>query len=161
MNRRTFNSLVAATLFGCTLPALAGTAAEEVMAHDPYVRGVPPGQPNSAAFMQLMNGGQSAHALVAAESPAAGTVELHTHTMKDGMMMMRKVEKIDLPAGETTALQPGGFHVMLINLKQELKPDEKVEVTLVFEDDSKQKIEAPVRSMQMQMNMPAGGQHMH
>jgi copper(I)-binding protein len=166
MMRRTFNALLTAALFGYAFPALAGTGAEDVMAHDPYVRAVPPGQPNSAAFMHLHNGSQTAHALMSAESPAAAKVELHTHTMADGMMQMRKVEKIDLPAGQGVPLQPGGYHVMLIDLKQELKPDQPVELTLVFEDGSRQKIAAPVRSMQMQMQMPmqmpAGGQqHMH
>ena len=80
---------------------------------------------------------------------AAEVVELHTHSMKDGMMQMRRVEKIDIPAGAETKLQPGGLHVMMIGLKQELKPEQEVTLTLVFEDGSKAEVTAPVRKLQM------------
>ena len=129
----------------------AQNVADQVIVKDPYVRAVPPGQPNSASFMSLHNSDDKDHALVGAESPVAKVVELHTHTMQDGMMRMRPVAKVDLPAGERVSLKPGGLHVMLIGLKQKLVPGEDVPVTLVFEDGSKATLSAPVRKLQMHM----------
>lgn len=142
------STLLLFTAFGS---AMAGSAAETVTVSDAYARAVPPGQPNSASFMTLTSKSDMDHALVEASSPAAGVVELHTHTMADGMMQMRRVEKIDIPAGGSTKLEPGGLHVMLIGLKQELKPEESISLTLVFEDGSKTEVTAPVRKLQMKM----------
>jgi periplasmic copper chaperone A len=136
--------------------AFAAGVADSVDVIDPYVRAVPPGQPNSAAFMTLTSKAAEAHALVAAESAASKVVELHTHIMEEGMMKMRKVEKIDLPAGQPVSLQPGGLHVMLIGLQQELVPDQSVTIHLVFDDGSKKEVQAPVRKLQMTMGGPQG-----
>lgn len=124
-----------------------GAPATEIVIGDPYVRAVPPGQPNSAAFMSLNNPSTSPRALVDATSPFAEIVELHTHLNEGGMMRMRPVERIALPAGETVLLQPGGLHVMLIGLKRPLTPDTAVELTLMFDDGSKVSIQAPVRQI--------------
>ena len=112
---------------------------------DPSVRAVPPGQPNSAAFMSLRNTSTEERALVGAESPAAEVVELHTHVEEGGMMRMRRIERIDLPAGERVTLQPGGLHVMLIGLQSELAPGQTVELTLIQDDGERLTIQAPVR----------------
>jgi len=129
----------------------AGTSAEDVQAEGAYVRAVPPGQPNSAAFMSLTNKGETDHVLVAAESNVSKVAELHTHSMEGGMMKMRPVEKIDLPAGETVKLQPGGLHIMLIGLTRQLSPGEDVEITLIFEDGSRASLQAPVKTVQQTM----------
>ncbi|MBK1653742.1 MULTISPECIES: copper chaperone PCu(A)C [Allochromatium] len=115
---------------------------------DPYVRAVPPGQPNSAAFMTLHNTGSEDRALIGAESPAAETVELHTHVEEDGMMRMRRIERIAVNAGETTTLAPGGLHIMLIGLKSELTPGQTVELTLIQDDGERLAIQAPVRRIE-------------
>ncbi len=117
----------------------------------PYARAVPPGQPNSAAFMTISNMGDSANALVSASSPAAKVVELHTHIMDGGMMKMRQVKQIDLPAKGKTELKPGGLHIMMIGLKQQLKPGMKVELTLNFADGSNSTITAPVQEVMKPM----------
>ena len=146
--RRT--ALIAAAL--CLSTGLyAGSAADSLQVQDPYVRAVPPGQTNSAAFMALVNPGDADHALVAAESRASKVVELHTHQEEGGMMKMRRVDKIDLPAGETVELQPGGLHLMLIGLTRQLSPGEDVEITLVLEDGSRTSVTAPVKTVQQTM----------
>jgi copper(I)-binding protein len=133
-------------------PLIAATsAAEDVTVLDPYVRAVPPGQPNSAAFMQLQNKSTTKHAIVKAASPVSKIVELHTHLMEGGIMKMRQVKQIDVPAQGSTTLKPGGLHVMFLGLKSELKPGQSVPVTLIFEDGSKTTIQAQVRKMQMHM----------
>lgn len=157
MNLKHISSLllVLATFSGTVL---AESASDQVNVGDAYVRAVPPGQPNSAAFMEIANSSSVDHALVGGSSPAAEVVELHTHTMEGGMMRMRQVDKIELPAGQSVKLQPGGLHVMLIGLKQNLVPDENVAITLKYEDGSEATLEAPVRKLQMQMKMQGSGQ---
>ena len=151
------------TLLGCGLllgalaPAWAETAAEVVSVEAPYVRAVPPGQRNSAAFMGLNNAGDQDHALVSARSPVAEAVELHTHSMRDGMMSMRPVERVDLPARDVVSLQPGGLHVMLIGLRQRLELGQEVPLTLVFEDGSERQLGAPVQKI----NVEAMQHHHH
>jgi hypothetical protein len=152
MLKRIMAPLLGAALLVGLGPAQAQSAADQVEVQDAYVRAVPPGQPNSASFMGLHNGDSRDHALVGAASPAAKVVELHTHTMVDGMMQMRPVDKIELPAGATTSLKPGGFHVMLIGLQQPLVPDQTVPLTLNFEDGSQTQVSAPVRKLQMHMH---------
>lgn len=147
------NYLFPVLALGLGLPcgtALA-QAVDDVAVEGAYVRAVPPGQSNSAAFMKISNQGAAAHALVGGSTPAAKALELHTHTMEGGMMRMRQVEKIDLPAGDTVSLQPGGLHLMLIGLQQKLVPMESVPITLRFEDGSEKTLEVPIHKLQMKM----------
>ncbi len=130
--------------------------ADHISVINPYARAVPPTAPASAAFMLLKNTGTQDTALVAAQSDVAQVTELHTHIHKNGMMMMRPVEKIDLPAHKTTPLQPGGYHIMLIKLKHPLKPGQKVHLTLTFKDGSTKVVTAPVK-----MIHPGMGMNMH
>jgi hypothetical protein len=143
------------------LPGLAGLClamavqaepvANAIQVEGAYARAVPPGQTNSAAFMVLHNAGSTAHALMAAESPVAKVVELHTHALKDGMMRMRQIERIELPAGQKVQLEPGGLHLMLIGLDHPLTPEEQVPLTLIYEDGSHQSLQAPVRRAEPMM----------
>ena len=80
------------------------------------------------------------------------------------MMMMRRIDKIDVPANGETVLKPGGLHVMFIGLKHDLKVGQNVPVTLTFEDGSTKSFEAPVRKIMMGMKMgnkPMSGMPMH
>jgi hypothetical protein len=129
-------------------------AADAVKVENPYARAVPPGQPNSASFMTLVNGSDVDHSVKSAASPVAATVELHTHTNVNGVMEMRQVPQIDVPAKGRTELKPGGLHVMLIGLKQDMKAGEKAQVTLTFEDGSSTTVDAPIQ----EVTPPAAGQ---
>ncbi|MBO0611985.1 MAG: hypothetical protein RL122_320 [Pseudomonadota bacterium] len=123
------------------------TAADSVTVENAYARAVPPGQPNSAAFLTLVNTSDTDHSLKAAASPVAATVELHTHTNNNGVMEMRQVPQIDVPAKGRTELKPGGFHIMLIGLKQDMKAGEKAVLTLTFEDGSTTTVDAPIQDI--------------
>lgn len=125
-----------------SLPVLAA-----VQVIDPYVRVLPPGSPNTAAFMQLTNAGTNELALVAVETEIAARAELHTHQLVDGVAQMRQVAEIALPAGQMVSLQPGGLHIMLLDLKAPLKADEPVALTLVFSDGSRQPVTAIARKL--------------
>ncbi len=142
----------AARLLAAALLTTLSVAAHsvEISIGDPYARAVPPGQPNSAVFMSLENPSGEGQALVGAESNVSEFVELHTHVEEEGIMRMRRIDKIEVPAGATVTLQPGGLHVMLIDLKQPLDEGDVVDLTLIFEDGSRSSVQAPVRRIQMQ-----------
>ncbi|WP_457676932.1 copper chaperone PCu(A)C [Thiolapillus sp.] len=150
-----FKQLTSGLLLGLFLatPAFAGTAADDIMIMDPWAREVPPGVTTSAGFLTLHNKGDKEHKLVAAESPATGMVELHTHINDNGVMRMRPVEDIPVPPGGKTELRPGGYHLMLMMLKKPLKSGEKMPITLQFEDGSKKEIQAEVRHFSMEKGM--------
>ena len=127
--------------------ALSNAFADGLTIEDPYVRAVPPGQKNSAAFMLLKNQGDTNLALQQATSDIADFVELHEHVKKDDMMVMRQVEKIDIAAGSVTALKPGSYHVMLIGLREAIKPGDIIDINLEFDDGTTQTIKADVRKI--------------
>lgn len=139
----------------------AGNAADNVTLGDPYVRLVPPGQNVTGAFVVFKNGDDKDHKVVKADSAAAKVSELHTHVNEGGMMKMRPVKDIEIKAKGETALQPGGLHIMLIDLKQALKEGENVAITVTFEDGSSKKFDAPVRKPQAMMPMSMPMQHDH
>ncbi|MDO6459352.1 copper chaperone PCu(A)C [Granulosicoccaceae sp. 1_MG-2023] len=126
---------------------VSGMAQADIVIRDAYVRAMPPGQSNTGAFMLIENQGDEDRALVSADSDAANVVELHTHRNVDGVMQMRQIPQIDLPAGATTELQPGGLHIMLIDVPERLMVDDEIRLTLVFDDGSEQTISAPVKSV--------------
>ena len=138
-------SLPFAFALACAAPAHAAEPAVNVS--EPYVRLVPPSAPATGAFMLLSNTGNAARQLVAADSPVAKTVELHTHLNENGVMKMRQIKEIGIPAHGETRLKPGSYHVMLIDLKAPLQEGDGVPLTLTFDDGSVQKVVAPVRSI--------------
>jgi periplasmic copper chaperone A len=121
--------------------------ASNIEVKDAYVRATPPGLPNSAAFMTIKNAGDKNIAVLKASSDVSKVVELHTHSMKDGVMKMHPVPKIDVAAKSETVLKPGGFHVMFIGLKKPLKVGENVTFTLEFSNGETQTITAPVKTV--------------
>ncbi|MCF6282629.1 MAG: copper chaperone PCu(A)C [Candidatus Polarisedimenticolaceae bacterium] len=147
------NYKLTVTLFTMLLLALSQQAfASDIAVSDAYVRAIPPGQTNSAAFMTLHNHNMQSKTLVGVESMVADVVELHEHKHEDGMMKMRRVEGgIEIAPHAMTELKPGGLHVMLIGLKQKLVPGEMIHLTLKFDDNSTQDVHAEVRKLAMKM----------
>jgi len=126
---------------------IATSASAEITVSDAYARAVPPGQMNSASFMTLNNSAAESVALISGKSSAAKVVELHTHTNMDGVMQMRQVDKIELPAAGSVVLQPGGYHVMLIGLNQDLAAGSEIDLELNFSDGSQQQLQVPVKNI--------------
>ena len=118
--------------------ALAGSAAAfsqssaAIDVRDAWVRQSVPGQSGTGAFMKLT--APAGARLVGASTPAAGVAEVHEMKMEGDTMRMRAVPGLDLPAGKTVELKPGGYHLMLMDLKQPLAKGASVPVTLRFED---------------------------
>lgn len=102
--------------------------------------------------------------LISAQSPVAGVVEVHEMAMDGGVMKMRAVPSLALPAGKAVDLKPGGYHVMLMDLKGQVKDGDTVPVTLVVEgkDGKRQNIE--IKASARTAAAPAmkqGDGHMH
>lgn len=122
-------------VLGVTLccAALSATAAG-LEVKNPWVRSTVPAQKITGAYMELRS--EQDAVLLSVTSPVAGATEIHATRMEGGIMKMRPVKKISLPAGKAVALAPGGHHVMLLDLKRPLAAGEKVPLTLRFEDKS-------------------------
>ena len=104
------------------------------------------GVSNSAAYMAITNTGDTADTLVAANADVSKAVELHTMSMTDGVMRMRKLEDgLALPAGETVTLAPGGEHIMLIGLEAQLENGSRFDMRLEFESAGAQPVTVEVR----------------
>lgn len=119
------------TTFLALLSLTAG-AAEEVEISNTWTRATAPGQQVGAAYMTLLS--KTDTALERVESPVAGSVEIHSMTMKDGVMQMRMLQTLPLKANQPEKLMPGGFHLMLFDLKKPLKVGESVDFILHFKD---------------------------
>lgn len=146
------------------LAALAGwlsasAVAGEIRVTDAWARPTVPAQAVGAAYLTLTSSSDAQ--LLKAESPVAQTVELHTMSMNNGVMQMRAIQSLPLPAGKPVMLMPGGNHIMLIDLKQPLKVGERVPLQLTVQEGSSKpqvlKVEAEVR----QPTGNAGHQHHH
>ena len=132
----------------------------QVKVNDPWVRGTVAQQRGTGMFVQLTSA-QPAR-LVAASSPAAGVVEIHEMTMQGDVMRMRAIPSLELPAGKTVELKPGGLHLMLIDLKQPLEPGKTVPVTLVVETGGKREnveLQVPVRTLAGNPKSASGHRH--
>lgn len=127
---------------------LSAQAAEPLKVGAPWVRPAVVGQGATGAFMQLISTGPALR-LIAARSPAATRVEIHEMKMDGEVMRMRAITGLDIPAGQTVALQSGGYHLMLIKPFQPLKTGDTVPLTLVVQDAAMKRheitVQAPVR----------------
>ena len=152
MKRFTF--LISLALALATLAASA-----QVTVSEPWVRATVPQQKATGAFMKLQSA-QDAK-LVSAKSPAAGIVEVHEMAMDGGVMKMRAIEGLALPMGKAVDLKPGSYHVMLMDLKSQVKEGDAVPLTLTFEtkDGKRQTLEvkATARTMKAPAQSPHGG----
>ena len=137
----------------------------QVKIDEPWARATVPGQKATGVFMKLT--ATQASQLVGVSSPVAGVAEVHEMKMDGNVMKMSAVPAIDLPAGKSVSLQPGGYHVMLMDLKAPLAKDSSVSLTLKFKDSkgvlSQQELKLPVKEMTHGLGKDgaAGSAHKH
>ncbi|TFF39941.1 copper chaperone PCu(A)C [Pseudomonas sp. RIT623] len=146
--------LAALALLGLTLPALAQTTVS-----DAWVRASVPQQQATGAFMTLTASSDSK--LVGVASPVAKTVQVHEMTMNGEVMGMREVKAVELPAGKAVTLDPNGYHVMLMGLKQQVKEGQQVPLTLTIEDAKGQQQTLEVQAQVKPLTAEMGGGHDH
>ena len=137
----------------------SGTYAQSVKVENAWARATVPGQKTGAVYVNLTSSADAA--VIGAGTPLAESAELHSASMEGGVMRMRALPRIVLPAGKTVKLAPGGMHVMLVNLRQPLKAGEVVPVTLSVQSAaqslSKLTLQVPVR----ETDAPADAPHKH
>ena len=141
------------TLFVTSL-YLAAPALADVVVNDPWVRAPVAGQKAAGAYMRFTSAKSAV--LIGASSPAAKSVEIHEMSMDGGVMKMRPVMRLELPAGKQVELKPGGYHVMLIDLVQPLHKGDSVPITFSVETAGQREavvVKAVVK------DVPAGGEH--
>lgn len=123
------------------------TPAPAVEVSDVWSRATSKSAKAGAVFMTLTNTSDAAQALTKVTGDVAMMIELHTHIEKDGVMAMREVPQIAVPAQERVALKPGGLHVMLMGLNTEgLTEGESFEITLHFETGAAKTITVPIKA---------------
>ena len=135
---------------------LSACGAGDIEAHEPWARAAMQGQ-NSAAYLMLHNHSSSADELIGVSSDIAEAVEVHLSQMgPNGEMQMIPQESVPLGAGEEVMFQPGGLHIMLIGLKQDLKTGDTFQVVLHFKTHADITLEVAVQEMEgmNHQNMP-------
>jgi len=139
------------------LSAASGSVAQssDLQIKDAWARATPTGAKTAAAYMSLTSA--ASDRLTGASTPVAQKAELHTMSMEGSVMKMCQVDGINLPAGQTVALRPGGYHVMLTGLTEPLKEGQSFPLTLTFAKSKPQEVMVTVQkvgSMNPGMTMP-------
>lgn len=150
-------------LIFCLILGMPVLAAEPgtIQITEPWARESPPTMTNGAVYLTLTNAGPEADRLLESSGEVAETIELHTHLMENHVAKMRKVDMIEVAAGQPTVLQPGGLHIMLIGLKQPLTAGQIFPLTLRFEKAGEISIQVKVRGKDAGTTPGNGHAHHH
>ena len=154
MNRVFFAAFL---LLGGALPV--GAQQAPIKVETAWARASAGESKTGAAYLTLHNMGTQPDRLVAVATPVAGKTEMHNHIMVGNVAQMRPVDAIEVSPGSPTVLQPGGLHLMLLDLKAPLKAGQSFPVTLTFEKAGR--IEANVAVQSLRAPAPAGAMHKH
>jgi hypothetical protein len=151
-------------LFAALWVCAAFTVHAQVEVSDAWVRATGQGQKATGVFMNLT--AKKATRLVGVKADLTGSAEVHEMKMDKDVMKMQAVKALDLPAGQTVALKPGSYHVMLMDLKAPVAEDSQVVLTLLFEDAAGVKTQKEVKAVAKKMGMggkdkPQHGEHKH
>lgn len=142
-----------ACLLASSLAGAQDLKVGQVQIGHPYARSTSVGQSVGSAYLSLRSTGV-ADRLLSAKTPLAAAVELHSMSMQGDVMRMRQIDSVELPAGQTTELKPGGLHMMLTGLKGPLKVGSRFPMTLVFEKAGSVEVEFKVEA-------PGAVEHKH
>jgi copper(I)-binding protein len=161
MRRTLLIGLAAAVVAaGCARPAMEAGVKADIHLENAWARRAPAmahGQPgghgamgpgvagNGAVYVTIVNRGAGPDALISAATDAASTVELHEVVQEGGVMKMRPLPRVEVPASGRLEMKPGGHHIMLLGLTRDLKPGDTVSVTLTFDKAGRMTVDAPVR----------------
>jgi len=118
---------------------------DSIIVTEAWIKNLPPTVPMRAGYMKLKNVSTRSLRIIAVESDIFMHVDIHESVEKNGMMSMRPLPALPIPAGATVELAPGGIHLMMMGPKQTLKPGDQVSITLQFADDSKQTLQMTVK----------------
>lgn len=158
-----FSALSGNKAAGALLLALlwsGAVQAQNVIVKDAWIRGTVPGQNATGVFMELSS--KTSARLVGVTTPLTKHAEVHNMKVENGVMKMSPVAGIDVPAGRTVKLAPGGYHLMLMNLQKPLNPGDKVPLKLTFElaDKKRETVDLSVEVRDIK-GQPAKHHHQH
>jgi len=153
MKNNYFISLFFSLLLACNFVSFYGLANSisvsedgKILIENAFVRATIPGTSISSAYMEIENKSAATITLISINSKASSRIEIHQHTMLDGMMRMRKLDTIDIKPKERVKLQPSGLHLMLFNVAPPLKAQENIELILSFSNKQSIAMQLPVYS---------------
>ena len=147
------NRLIRFISVAALLAASSASLAHDYTAGDlhlghPWTRATPPGAPTAAGFLTIENPGDAADRLLGGSTEVADRVEIHEMSMANGVMTMRRLDEgLSIPPGGAVALEPGGYHLMLIGLGAPLAPGDTVPLTLTFERAGEVAVELTVEAI--------------
>ncbi|MEZ0210328.1 MAG: copper chaperone PCu(A)C [Methylophilus sp.] len=152
-------SLIRSLSVAISLACFSIAAHAELKVADAWVKPTVPGQPVGAAYMKLT--ADKNVEIVALSSPVAGKTELHSMSMTDNIMRMKRVDRLALKAGKPVELKPGGYHIMLMALKHQIKEGEAVAISLVTQDESGNKATVSIKAIATAPPESDSDAHMH
>jgi len=132
------------------LLSLAASAHAEVVVKDAWIRATVPQQKVGGVFLQIESSSDAK--LIEAHSDAAASAELHEMKLDNNIMRMRAIEQLALPAGKPVDLKPGGYHLMLMGLKNQVKVGDVIPLTLVIENKDKKRQTVQVKVIAKPIN---------
>ena len=160
-------SLLLLCVFACSFVCFYGVANSipvhknsTISVEQAYIRATIPGTSISSSYMVIENKGEKTVTLLGASSTVSPRIEIHQHTMLDGMMRMRKLDSIDIKPKERVKLQPSGLHLMLFDVKP-LNAQEEVELMLNFSNNESVAVQAPVYSPVQEKRAEKSSSEMH
>lgn len=119
----------------------------EVLVTDATVREMLPGRSMTAGYLSISNSGTVDAELISASSPQFGSIELHQHSHKDGMMKMEQVQSVKVAAGKQLHFQPGGLHLMMFDAKTSITIGQQIPLRLTFKDGQSIEVQASVSAI--------------
>lgn len=156
-----FSLFICCFLTVCSFSAFSFTSVKPISVEDGYVRESIPGTGISSAYMTITNTSDQAFTLTGASSKRSPRIEIHEHTMSDGMMRMRQKASIVIPAKESVRLQPSGLHLMIFDLPAPLKQGEQMPVSLHFSGEAAVNIELPIQGLKKKALKKKNNHHHH
>jgi len=152
--------LIYCFVFCLSMPFGLAASASGFSVEDAYMRAMPPGRTATAAYLSVTNNHDKACSIIGGSTAVAAKLEIHQQLMSGGMMRMRPAAAVEVAAGETLRLQPGGFHLMLLGVETALVLGESHQMSLQTEDCGTINITAEVRSL-FEKSVPAEKAHDH
>jgi hypothetical protein len=145
MTYRVLLVLVLGMCVGIAGQARAQTpSASTIAIEQPWARATPAGAKTGAAYLTIINRGSASDRLVSASTPMASKVQFHEETNDNGIMRMRELPSLEIQPGATVTFKPGGMHIMLVGVKQQIKEGQTFPLVLKFEKAGEIDLQIPV-----------------
>ena len=161
MRYRTLLLVVALTAFlGVVREAWPQTSSTNSIAVEhPWARATPVGAKTGAAYVTIVNHGSTPDRLIHASTPLADKVQFHQENNDNGVMRMREVPAVPIGSGALVTLKPGGTHIMIVGLRQQLKDGQTLPLTLDFEKAGKMEVKVPIAKAGAMEDHDMGSMH--